>query len=321
MIASRPADASRLTWLLTLLLLLFMSSLAQGQTSQRWFQIEVSIFSNEALTDRDEELWQAERNDLEYPSPLRRLSQLGELLVSDEMIATAIAESSEPSSLAVIEEEPIELDEEALLAAEQAARLAEVLATGPKPARAEGDFRFYDFLRDPYLQLSPQDSDFQQTNRAIERSSEHRLLFHGLWRESVADPRDAIPLYVQGGVKYGDQHELQGTITLRFNENRDRLVLDSNLWLSEYSASADPDSDWHLPPIPETVRIDLDSLERSEQNLQYGINRVFHMEQSREMRSTEFHYIDHPAMGIVILVEPYEVPPLPLPEFDFEAAN
>jgi len=298
-----------------------MSSLAQGQTSQRWFQIEVSIFSNEALTDRDEELWQAERNDLEYPSPLRRLSQLGELLVSDEMIAAAIAEFSEPSSLAVIEEEPIELDEEALLAAEQAARLAEVLATGPKPARAEGDFRFYDFLRDPYLQLSPQDSDFQQTNRAIERSSEHRLLFHGLWRESVADPRDAIPLYVQGGVKYGEQHELQGTITLRFNENRDRLVLDSNLWLSEYSASADPDSDWHLPPIPESVRIDLDSLERSEQNLQYGINRVFHMEQSREMRSTEFHYIDHPAMGIVILVEPYEVPSLPLPEFDCETAN
>ena len=46
------------------------------------------------------------------------------------------------------------------------------------------------------------------------------------------------------------------------------------------------------------------------QSLQYGINRVFHMEQSREMRSTEFHYIDHPAMGIVILVEPIEVPPL-----------
>ena len=39
------------------------------------------------------------------------------------------------------------------------------------------------------------------------------------------------------------------------------------------------------------------------------------------MRSAEFHYIDHPAMGIVILIEPYEPPPLPLPEFDFEEAN
>ena len=39
------------------------------------------------------------------------------------------------------------------------------------------------------------------------------------------------------------------------------------------------------------------------------------------MRSTEFHYIDHPAMGIVILVKPIEVPPLVSPEFDFEEAN
>ena len=32
------------------------------------------------------------------------------------------------------------------------------------------------------------------------------------------------------------------------------------------------------------------------------------MDQSREMRSNEFHYLDHPALGIVIQVEPYELP-------------
>lgn len=315
------SGAATLPYLFFFALLLSMSSTAQSQTSQRWFQIEISIFSNEALADRDEELWQAERGKLSYPSPLRRLSQLSDLLISDEMIAAAMTESAQQDQLMVIEDEPIELDEEALLAVQQAERLAAVLATGPQAARAETDFRFFDFLRDPHLQLGPQDSDFQQTNRAIERSSEHRLLFHGLWRESLADPRDAIPLYVQGGLKYGEQHELQGTITLRFNENRDRIVIDSNLWLTEYSASADLESDWELPAIPETVKTDLDSLENNEMNLQYGINRVFPMKQSRDMRSTEFHYIDHPAMGIVILVEPYEPPPLPLPEFDFETAN
>jgi hypothetical protein len=30
------------------------------------------------------------------------------------------------------------------------------------------------------------------------------------------------------------------------------------------------------------------------------------------MRSNEFHYLDHPALGIVIMVEPYQVPKLPL---------
>lgn len=301
-------------------LLLSISTSAQGQTSQRWFQIEVSIFSNESLADRDEEHWQTESNELNYPNPLRRLGQLSDLLITEQMIADAIAESSEQDSLSTKEEATIEIDAEALAAIE---RLAQILPTGPQLASTEGEFKFPDFLRDPHLQLTPDNSDFEQTNRALERSAEHRLLFHGLWRESVADPADAIPLYVQGGLRFDDQYELQGAITLRFNENRDRLVIDSNLWLTEYSASADFESEWQLPAIPEAMKTDLDSLTRDEQGLQYGINRVFHMEQSREMRSNQFHYIDHPAIGIVILVKPIDVPPLVVPEFefDFEEAN
>lgn len=320
-IASAPETISAPFSVLLSALLLLISTSAQAQTSQRWFQIEVSIFSNDSFADRDEESWQAERNELRYPNPLRRLDQLSDLLITDQMIADAIAESSDQDSLVVIEETQAPLDEEALAARARAERLEQVLATGPQPARPEGEFKFFDFLRDSYVQLPREDSDFQQTNRALERSSEHRLLFHRLWRESLADPRDAIPLYVQGGLRYDDQHELQGTITLRFNENRDRIVIDSNLWLTEYSASAGLESEWQLPAIPDAMKTELDAITRDEQNLQYGINRIFHMEQRREMRSTEFHYIDHPAMGIVILVEPYEPPPLPLPEFDFEEAN
>jgi Peptidoglycan-binding protein, CsiV len=312
---------SSLAQLLLLLLLFATASAAQAQTSQRWFQVEISIFSNEALNDRDEEYWEAEENGLNYPGTLRRLKQLSDLLISEQMIADATTESPTQESLTISQDTAIELDEEILAANERAARLAEILATGPQAARPEGDFRFFDLLRDPHVQLGPDDSDFQQTNRALERSSEHRLLFHGLWRESVADPNEAIPLYVQGGLRYNDQHELQGSITLRFNDNRDRIVLDTNLWLTEYSAAAELDNEWKLPAIPDAVKSELDELLAGEQRLQFGINRIFHMQQSREMRSTEFHYLDHPAMGIVILVEPYEVPPLPQPEFDFEEAN
>ena len=311
-----PSPRTALFYLLTGGLLT-LSSPTHGQTSQRWFQIELSIFSNESLGDRDEEMWNAERSELSYASPLRRLDEPGDLLITDSMIAAAI---SEPEELA-IEEATIELNDEELAAADLAQRLSALVATGPQPPRAQGEFRFFDLLRDPNVQLGPQDSDFQQTNRAIERSSEHRLLFHGLWRESLADPNEAIPIYVHGGLKYGDQHELQGSITLRFNDNRDRIVIDSDLWLTEYSAVADLEGDWQLPPIPEAMLTPVDAIGASEPGLAMGINRVFHMQQSREMRSTEFHYIDHPAMGIVILVEPYEVPPLPIPDFDFEDAN
>lgn len=322
-IGSIPAGASALVHTLLSILLLALSISAQGQTSQRWFQIEVSVFSNESYTDRNEETWQAERSKLSYPKPLRRLNQLSDLLITDQMIADAISETEQNGFNNTEEtiEEIIELDDEALAAREREERLMQIAATGPQAVRPKGEFKLFDFARDPYLQLRPGDSNFQQTNRALERSSEHRLLFHGLWRESIADPKDAIPLYVQGGLLFEDQHELQGTITLRFNDNRDRIVIDSNLWLTEYSASAELESEWQLPAIPEAVKTDLDSVAKNGQDFQYGINRVFHLQQSREMRSTEFHYIDHPAMGIVILVEPYEPPPIPLPEFDFEEAN
>lgn len=292
----------------------------QGQTSQRWFQIEVSVFSNESFTDRNEELWQSERLQLEYPNPLRKLKQLSDLLLTEELIS-ADSNESEGFAGSSLNELNRALNEFELAAEQEEIRLASILATGPKPARAGGDFRFFDFLRDSHLQLRPQDSDFQQTNRALERSAEHRLLFHAQWRESLSDPSDAIPLYVQGGSRYGDQHELQGSITLRFNENRDRIVIDANLWLTEFSAALDLNTDWNLPEIPEQMKSPSDRGNDSVLGLKYGINRVFHLQQSRGMRSTEFHYIDHPAMGIVILVEPYEVPPLPLPQFNFEVDN
>ncbi len=295
-----------------LVLMLLPIHTAQSQTTQHWFQIEVSIFSNESFSDRDEELWQPERLELRYPDALQKLVQPGDLLLTEELL-----QASSPAVENFVEPAMAEPNEEELTADEEANRLAATLAVSPQPPPAEGDFRFFDSLSDAHLQPGPRESDFQQTNRALERSAEHRLLFHAVWRQAMADPNDAIPLYVQGGSNYGEQHELQGSITLHFNDNRDRIVIDTNLWLTEFSATANPNGEWQLPEIPEQMKSPLQPATGLEQGLVYGINRVFYLQQSRELRSSEFHYIDHPAMGMVILVKPHEVPPMPLPEIDF----
>ena len=301
--------------LFALLAPLILAQPAQGQTSQRWFQIEVSVFSNENFNDRNEELWEAEHQQLEYPNPLHKLGKLSNLLLTDALIADAIA--SRNAFTPAAEELNSELDEITLESTEKNT-LATILANKPQPYKAPGDFRLFDLLRDARIQLGTQDSNFQQTNRALQRSANHRLLFHALWREPVAGPDDAIPLYVQGGSPYGDQHELQGSITLRFNNNYDRIVIDTNLWLTEFSIAADNEEEWQLPEIPEQIKSNKDLLNQSTLTLDFGINRIFHMQQSRDMRSKEFHYLDHPALGLVILVEPYEVPPLPAEEPNIE---
>lgn len=289
---------------------LFPSQSATAQNAERWFQVEISIFSNESLTDRDEEQWQADRLELDYPNRMQRLQQLSDLLLIKDLMVEEFSQPEAANQLQdTAEPEPL------------------VLASAPETRREAGDFRFFDFQRDSFVQLPANESDFQQTNRALERTADHRLLFHGLWRQSLRDPNQATPIYIEGGLRYGEQHELQGNITLRFNDNRDRIVIDTDLWLAEFSATANPGEDWPLPNVPEQMKLEnivnlpgIDSLlgRNSNQFVNYGINRVFHMQQSRDMRSTEFHYIDHPAMGLVILVEPYEVPAIPRPEFDFE---
>ena len=116
---------------------------------------------------------------------------------------------------------------------------------------------------------------------------------------------NAVPIYIEGGLRYGDNHELQGSVTIRFNENEDRVVVDTHIWLIEYSIVKDSSSEWKLPQIPEFIR--RESRENSS-SLTYFPNNVYVMEQSREMRSNEFHYLDHPALGLVISVKPYSVP-------------
>ena len=274
----------------------------RAQEAERWFQIEVSIFSNENLADRASEQWAPSSTSLSYPGTIRRLQSLLDLFMLEEL-------RPESSNAATFVDAP------ATTIPAAPTLHAQIAATGPFPAKPRGDFRFLDFARDAFVQLPNSESAFVQTNRAIERSPEHRLLFHGLWRQPVFGAGRATPLYIQGGLNYGDQNELQGALTIRFNQNADRVVVDADLWLSEFSIVGTTETDWQLPPVPTRLRRVYDATD-SGSELNYQIQRIYRLQQSRDMRSTEFHYIDHPALGLVILVNPYEVPPAPAPELN-----
>ena len=256
---------------------------------ERWFQIELSIFSNENIEDRNAESWLPSDYELNYPENMRKLSLLTDLFLSDHNLDDRSSVTGSASQEEI----------DAMIRNDQLKNIR------PRIKSTESSFKLFDFSRDDFTQLSPSDSDFQQTNRTLERSSDYRLLYHGLWRQAVRKSSNAVPIYIEGGLRYGDNHELQGSVTIRFNENEDRVVLDTHVWLIEYSIVKDPSSEWELPQIPESIRIE--SRENSS-SLTYFPNNVYVMEQSREMRSNEFHYLDHPALGLVISVKPYSVP-------------
>lgn len=287
-------NRTQLFWIISLLLLL---NPMQGYGQERWFQIELSIFSNESMSGRSEETWLPGASDPGFPDGMSRLKQLRDILLTEALVPTSGGE-------------PQALDDEELTR-------QQIAKVGPELATSGPGFRFYDFQRDAFLQLPDSASDFRQTNRALRQSTDHRLLFHGLWRQPVRQSEQSQSLYVQGGEIIDGQPELAGSIMIRFNENEDRVVIDSDIWLSEFDGLSQGSSTWRLPVAPQEVLEPLQKLAaRNSSDSTAGSravpSRVYQMQQSREMRSNEFHYLDHPALGIVIMVKPYQVPQLPL---------
>ncbi len=303
-------DASRQPKVALFFLLAGVSPLSHSQ--DRWFQIEVSIFTNENLSDRSEEQWIPGSESLSYPDAMRRLNELQDILLIDDLLPAEDVDYNDSPDQSVNPQQA----ELARLAEERAEQISRV---GPQPATSDSGFRFFDLQRDSFLQLPAGQSDFQQTNRALRRSSDHRLLFHGLWRQPVLDPGFATPIFISGGESYGEYQELMGSLEIGFNEGRTRVVIDADLWLGEFTSIPPLETEisgsaqWNIPLPPEALREQ--SISDSEQESRYYPSRVYHMQQSREMRSTEFHYLDHPALGIVVMVEPYELPEAPPPGF------
>lgn len=280
-----------------------------AQDGNRWYQIEVTIFSHENSNVLLEQ-WPVEDLALVYPVNTRPLDTLIDHLTLDDWSVLQAPGRDDSAGN--------DSDTEA----------TDTLAAGPAASRSS-DYRLPDPQRDAFVALPDSEHEFTQTNRALNESSAYRLLYHNAWRQPVMRADGAIPITVAGGRRFGDHHELEGTLTIRFNPSRDRVLLDTNLWLARFSArSPEQGESLQLPDNPTASRrpaaavVNPDPLTSDsgeEQASRYYITNVFPMRDSRAMRSNEFHYLDHPAFGIVVQVFPYEPPSeavTPFPETD-----
>ena len=274
----------------TLLAALTMLFSAQAAGQDRWFQIEATVFTNESRFERDAEYWLPNQPELSFPESIRRLAT-----VQDKLLIGAFLTAEDNSQ------------ETAAAPNEEILHSQRILSMGPEPERGADEFRLFDVLRDEYLDLPARLSDFSQTNRALERSPDHKLLFHGHWRQRVVSADEATSIYIEGSRRRDSLPILNGSLTIRFNDQKDRVVVDANLWLIEAAGNTERSAEWTLPEIPAAVSDPTSGTTRSAKYPAASF-RVYPMQQSREMRSNEFHYLDHPALGLIIAVRPYDPP-------------
>lgn len=173
--------------------------------------------------------------------------------------------------------------------------------------------------------------------RRIDAQAGYRVLFHEAWRQYVTGEDQAPWILIEGGESYGDHRELEGSINI--NVARYLHIL-TDLWFTEFQINTGQ-SHRQWPSLPENplkrlerisaqdsapsaglgitrkIRFDdspeganngLDTLLNDFLEAPYMPRRIYTLEQRRRMRSNELHYLDHPRLGLLIKILPYEVP-------------
>ncbi|UCC55254.1 MAG: hypothetical protein JSU75_07690 [Gammaproteobacteria bacterium] len=146
-----------------------------------------------------------------------------------------------------------------------------------------------DYFRKPVdtgIEEMPRDQrSLQNVADSLKRSGAYDVLVHTRWRQAGLDRTLAQPYRVPHGLEQAG-YRLEGTIRLV----RERFLhLDIDLLLSKPQAAYLP-GQAGAPP-----------------------DTVYALQETRRVRSGERHYFDHPYLGVIATVVPYEPPELPVP--------
>ncbi|TDG14013.1 hypothetical protein E2F43_11020 [Seongchinamella unica] len=315
------------------LLVAFIAPTALAQ-EERWYQVELLIFSHES--GANDEQWEP-LPELAYPSA-------GRFLVYPEQVAARAGEHQGISEVDEFGRQFLRPDPEQLTATEDATpdiplRDAPLPVTDVTDAVPEDSSENIETDLEPALPLTPtpfialplRSAEFYGKAAYMQRSGNYKTLFHETWVQPVREKGDALPLIIDRSGDSGDWPRLQGSVTLHIARY---LHLETNLWLNTTGGYLpgdwqmpppplgpvsliveEPDPAWGDDPLPETglptEAVDEQVLPEDEVLVEetgpvYPWRHAVLMQQSRKMRSKEVHYLDHPLLGVVIKLMPLD---------------
>ena len=144
------------------------------------------------------------------------------------------------------------------------------------------------------LQIMPKSArKLNNLSNKLQNNKGYRVLFHEAWQQQITE-RNTPAVIIRGGDKIGGHRELEGSIQLRVSRY---LHIQTDLWLTSFSSSGE-NSEWPtLPVLPEDSRLSSNTP---------AIDYITTFREKRRMRSQELHYIDHPILGLLIIITPIE---------------
>ncbi|MEH6582864.1 MAG: CsiV family protein [Halioglobus sp.] len=324
------------------LLGLLLSSNGQAQ-EDRWFKVELIIFSQEAGAGAMSESWNPEPQ-LSYPGVSR-------FLLDPDLLAFNLANYDADSTVdehgrqtLSVHPAPLEVEGDELLADEEqpmAAGKAGASNSDTGTATTSGALLTENpalepaplpLTPTPFTTLPGSAMEFRGKAAYMQRTGRYQIMFHEAWVQPFKPENSALPIVVD---RSGDTHDwprLQGSVKLHLSRY---LHIETNLWLNT-TGNYLPEF-WHGTPAPlgpqslfieypeviaeipvalpsdlpsveieeETPDLDWpDDIEVKESQPKYPWRHAITLQQKRRMRSGEVHYIDHPMLGVVVLITP-----------------
>lgn len=293
--------------------------LSQATDNERWFRVELMIFSHESASAASAERWDP-APPLAYPSAAR-------FLIDNRLIERNTG--NYPTGESVIDARGVQTitlpnDSSSAQNIPDIPRQEETPDASPETPTGAGSEQL-PLTPEPFTLRPLSELEFRGKAAYMQRTGRFKTLFHQTWLQPMRDEAQALPIIIDRSGDEQNWPRLQGSVKLYLSRY---LHIETNLWLN-----TDGDylpADWFMPapPLgPESLIIieppapltdgffaagreaglptDDEGLPLAEDTGPiYGWRHAILMDQKRRMRSNEVHYIDHPMLGVVVKLLP-----------------
>ena len=292
-----------------------------------WYQVEIIIFALESPPATDEN-WPLK--SLTYPANMigvapydntqrspYTMRQLEQVLAHDQLLpdADSIPEDVEPTTSYLFESRSrfkVPVPDKGLDADPVDENLVPAETPDNEPEDTDSTVEsvldlealFVDEKPQAFRTVARKARDLNGLARSINRSSLYRLILHQAWRQPLSSEDQANPVLIQAGKHYDDVYEIDGTIAV----SRARyLHVATDLWYTEFT------SRFGQQPLPMTLDVSPQIAKKYPQVIAWESQRGNYLpihshilKQSRRMRSSTLHYLDHPYFGLLVRVKGYD---------------
>lgn len=232
-----------------------MTACQVAAQDDRWFRVELLIFSQGAAGAENSEAWDPTPT-LAYPAKRRFLID-AERVAANLSLHEALSDPLAPTDTASDTDEfgyqTITISHVTEEVEDSDPEIGAISITDPLavPLESELELSVSDAPSDapitptPFTVLPRSELEFQGKAAYMQRSGRYKTLFHETWLQPMAAKTSAIPIIID---RSGDDESwpmLQGSVTFYLSRY---LHLETNLWLNTAGGYLPPE--WSMPPAP-----------------------------------------------------------------------